>query len=78
MPVPVPTRSSLLRWRRATGWLTGSGGSGLAAGVDIAVEIRLAPVDAVFNSVGANAEHGLRRTNADKRRAVLTLLNDDE
>ena len=29
-------------------------------------------------SVGANATHGLRRTNDDKRRAVLTLLSDAE
>jgi hypothetical protein len=34
--------------------------------------------DAVLYSVGANASHGLRRTNADKRRAALTLLNDPE
>lgn len=34
--------------------------------------------DAVLYSVGANATHGLRRTNADKRRAVLTLLGDEE
>lgn len=34
--------------------------------------------DAVLYSVGANAEHGLRRTNADKRRAVETLLRDPE
>lgn len=34
--------------------------------------------DAVLYSVGANAQHGLRRTNADKRRAVETLLRDDE
>lgn len=27
---------------------------------------------------GANASHGLRRTNADKRRAVMALLNDAE
>ena len=33
---------------------------------------------AVLFSVGANASHGLRRTNDDKRRAVLTLLNDAE
>jgi len=32
--------------------------------------------DAVLHSVGANASHGLRRTNADKRRAVETLLRD--
>ena len=34
--------------------------------------------DAILFSVGANASHGLRRTNDDKRRAVLTLLNDAE
>lgn len=34
--------------------------------------------DAILFSVGANASHGLRRTNDDKRRAVLTLLNDKE
>lgn len=32
--------------------------------------------DAILFSVSANASHGLRRTNEDKRRAVLTLLND--
>ncbi len=34
--------------------------------------------DAILYSVGANATHGLRRTNADKRKAVLTLLEDEE
>lgn len=34
--------------------------------------------DAVLHSVGANASHGLRRTNADKRKAVETLLQDKE
>lgn len=34
--------------------------------------------DAVLFSLSANAKHGLRRTNADKRRAVETLLNDAE
>lgn len=34
--------------------------------------------DAVLFSVGANASHGLRRTNDDKRRAVMVLLNDEE
>ncbi len=34
--------------------------------------------DAVFWSVGANAAHGLRRSNEDKRRAVLVLLSDAE
>ncbi len=34
--------------------------------------------DAVLHSVGANANHGLRRSNDDKRRAVQTLLDDAE
>jgi uncharacterized ParB-like nuclease family protein len=32
--------------------------------------------DAVLHSVGANAAHGMRRTNEDKRRAVRVLLED--
>jgi hypothetical protein len=34
--------------------------------------------EAILYSVGANATHGLRRSNADKRRVVETLLNDPE
>lgn len=34
--------------------------------------------DAILHSVGANADHGLRRTAADKRKAVLTMLEDKE
>jgi hypothetical protein len=34
--------------------------------------------DAVLHSVGANDNHGLQRSNADKQRAVLTLLQDAE
>ncbi|NEX15775.1 MAG: hypothetical protein C1943_03820 [Halochromatium sp.] len=34
--------------------------------------------DAMLHAVGANATHGLQRTPADKRRAVLTLLTDAE
>lgn len=34
--------------------------------------------DAVLFAVGANSSHGLRRTNEDKRQAVVTLLNDKE
>jgi site-specific DNA-methyltransferase (adenine-specific) len=34
--------------------------------------------DAILYSVGANARHGLPRSNEDKRRAVLKLLNDTE
>ena len=32
--------------------------------------------DAILYSVGANAAHGMRRTNQDKRRAVMRLLED--
>lgn len=34
--------------------------------------------DAKMFSAGANASHGLKRTNADKRRAVMMLLEDEE
>jgi hypothetical protein len=34
--------------------------------------------DAILYSVGANDAHGLRRTNEDKRKAVMTLLEDLE
>lgn len=34
--------------------------------------------DAILYSVGANSAHGLPRTNADKRRAVTMLLEDEE
>jgi hypothetical protein len=48
------------------------------AGV-VAAEIRQGTRrDAVLFAVGANAVHGLRRTNNDKRRAVDVLLRDEE
>ena len=34
--------------------------------------------DAVLAAIGANATHGLQRSNADKRKAVETLLKDPE
>lgn len=34
--------------------------------------------DAILHGAGANATHGLRRTNEDKRRAVRRLLEDEE
>lgn len=34
--------------------------------------------DAMLFALGCNATHGLKRTNADKRAAVLKLLNDQE
>jgi len=34
--------------------------------------------DAILNSVGVNFDNGMRRTNADKRRAVEILLKDPE
>lgn len=46
---------------------------------EVATDIRQGTLrDAVLYSVSANASHGLRRTNADKRRAVMTLLGDSE
>ena len=45
----------------------------------IAVDIRQGTQrDAILYSVGANATHGLKRSNTDKRRSVLRLLNDPE
>jgi ParB-like chromosome segregation protein Spo0J len=45
----------------------------------IKVEVRKGGVrDAILYAAGANARHGLRRSNEDKRRAVQTLLRDDE
>lgn len=51
-----------------------------AAGIDeMPVDLRQGKQrDAVLYSVGANADHGIRRTNADKRRAVMRLLDDAE
>jgi hypothetical protein len=50
-----------------------------AGAMEIAAEIRTGTQrDAILFSVGANASHGLRRTNDDKRRAVMTLLSDSE
>jgi regulator of replication initiation timing len=47
----------------------------LAGKASITVELRPGSrFDAVVWSVGENAEHGLRRNNADKRNAVLVLL----
>ena len=34
--------------------------------------------DAILHSCGANASHGLRRTNQDKKNSVLRLLHDPE
>jgi len=34
--------------------------------------------EAILYSLSANSKHGLRRSNADKRRAVQTLLDDKE
>lgn len=45
----------------------------------VTADIRTGTVrDAILYAVGANTSHGLRRSNADKRRAVHLLLKDDE
>lgn len=47
--------------------------------LDIRAEIKTGTQrDAILYSVGANASHGLRRTNEDKRKAIMTLLEDAE
>jgi len=46
---------------------------------DIAVDVINGTLrEARLYSIGSNSKHGLRRTNEDKRRAVLILLNDIE
>lgn len=56
----------------------------VAAALDAGLDTILANVrtgkkrDAILFACGANASHGLKRTNADKRNAVETLLNDSE
>jgi hypothetical protein len=50
-----------------------------AGQTEIVAEIRKGGKrDAQLYGVGSNATHGKRRTNADKRRAVATLLKDEE
>lgn len=50
-----------------------------AGATEITCEVRKGTKrEAILFSAGANATHGLRRTNADKRKAVETLLNDTE
>jgi hypothetical protein len=46
---------------------------------EIAAEVRPGSLrDAILYAVGANALHGLHRTNGDKVNAVMTLLKDPE
>jgi hypothetical protein len=46
---------------------------------EIACDVRDGAMrDAILFACGANQAHGLRRSNGDKHRAVLTLLHDDE
>jgi hypothetical protein len=46
---------------------------------DIACDVKAGTLrDAILYAAGANATHGKRRTNADKRRAIETLLRDEE
>lgn len=46
---------------------------------DVAAEFRQGSRrEAILYAAGTNGRHGLRRTNADKRRAVLALLEDPE
>lgn len=50
-----------------------------AAGTEPTLDIRSGTRrDAILFSVGANATHGLRRSNEDKRKGVATLMADPE
>lgn len=50
-----------------------------AGKASIAAEAQSGTVrDAILYSLGANGTHGLRRTNADKRKSVAAMLADDE
>lgn len=50
-----------------------------AGKASIAAEVLSGTVrEAILHSLGANGTHGLRRSNADKRKAVQTLLADAE
>ncbi len=56
--------------------VVGAEGAGL---LEINADVRQGSLrNAVLYSVGANAAHGARRTNEDKRQAVSRLLNDPE
>jgi hypothetical protein len=51
----------------------------LAAGVPLDIRLHKGALrDAILHAVRANAEHGKRRSNDDKRLAVLTVLSDPE
>jgi hypothetical protein len=51
----------------------------LAGGSSVLAEVRQGGRrEALLYAAGANAAHGARRTNADKRRAVTALLGDPE
>lgn len=66
------------------GYWPGDGFHRLAAAAQAERESILADVreggkrEALLFAVGANANHGLRRTAADKRRSVLAMLRDPE
>lgn len=64
-------------------WLGGGfhryGAHRLAGKKGMTVEIRNGTArDALWFSVSENGDHGLRRTSDDKRKAVMTLLDDEE
>jgi len=50
-----------------------------AGKTSIAADVRNGTVrDAILFSLGANSDHGIQRTAADKRKAVTTMLQDPE
>ncbi len=78
----LPAGGRLLRRRPTIGLPTVSTGSSAARKIGretIEAEIKDGSArDAILHGIGANASHGLRRTQADKQRAVERLLKDPE
>lgn len=66
----------LAAWKQA---FTVPGAPGVHDPAEIPAEVKAGGRrDAILHAINANANHGLRRTNADKRRAVEVLLRDLE
>jgi hypothetical protein len=68
-------------WHRITAIIRASGEKADKLSDDVKIDAKIQRGglrDCVFFAVGANAEHGLRRTSADKRRSVELLLHDGE
>lgn len=73
----------VFRDRQGTNWVADGNhrieGHRLAGRKYIEADVRAGELrDAILCAAGANKKHGLKRTNADRRRAALLLLTDPE